>query len=341
MNKADPKRTFRPACRWAVLVLLIFAQSLRAQDMPGRFLFIFDTSSDMKNRIKAEQLEVNQLLATSMGGQLQEGDSIGVWTFDQTLHAGQFPLVSWAPDSARDTANGINKFLDDQHYSGNTSFAALQPVLGQVMQSSPRLTIIIFCDGEDAIKWTPYNDGVNQLFQERKSTQEHTKQPFILLIRSQLGQFAGCTMNFPPGMLNFPSFPPMPLPPQANPALNQPAPKPLPPAPVVPLIIVGTNVMDQGSSPENAGSTNAPPPVVTVTNVVTTTNTVTLTQTNTVMFTNTPPVATSDNSHFNRKEALAVGAGLLIAAAGLIALAVSRSRRADRTSLITHSMRKD
>jgi len=292
----------------------------------------------MKNRVKAEQFEINQLLATGMNGQLHDGDSIGVWTFDQTLHAGQFRLVSWAPESARDIANNINKFLGSQHFSGNTSFAALQPLLGRVMQSSPRLTLIIFCDGEDTIKWTPYNDGVNQLFQERKTAQTRAKQPFILLLRTQFGQFVGCTMNFPPGMLNFPDFPPLP---QPKPAVTPPAPKPLPPAPVIPLIIVGTNVMNQEPASGNTAPASAPPPVVTVTNVVTKTNTVTWTQTNTVILTNTPPATSSDNSHFNRTGALAVGAALLIAAAGLITLAVSRRRNASQSSLITRSMRKD
>jgi hypothetical protein len=139
--------------------------------------------------------------------------------------------------------------------------------------------------------------------------------------------------------LNFPNFPPLPPPPQTNPEATQAASPPTPP-PVVPLIIVGTNVMNQEPASGNAASANAQP-VMTVTNVVTKTNTVTLTQTNTVTLTNTLPAATPDNSNFNHKGALAVGAGLLIAAAGLITLAVSRRRNANQSSLITRSMRKD
>ena len=35
------------------------------------------------------------------------------------------------------------------------------------------------------------------------------------MLRSQLGKFVGCTVNFPPGNLNLPEFPPLPLPPPA------------------------------------------------------------------------------------------------------------------------------
>jgi hypothetical protein len=346
MSQTCPNRTFRPAWSlWLFLALLFLGQNVRAQDLDSRFLFIFDTSSDMKSRVKAEQFEMNQLLATAMNGQLHDGDSIGVWTFDQTVHAGQFPLLQWSSDSAHDIADNINKFIRDQHYSGTTSFAALKSLVGRVTQNSPRLTIIIFSDGEDNIRWTPYDNGINQIFQERNLEEKKDRQPFIVLIRSQLGKFTGCTMNIPPGMLNFPDFPPLPPPPQ--PVVTQPAPAPAPPPPApVPLIIVGTNIMNQEPLPEPA---HTPPPTTTVTNFVIQTNTVTLT--NAVTLTNLPippktppPVVTptpSDNSHFSHKGILALGAGFLIAAAGLIALAVSRNRGGDRSSLITRSMRKD
>jgi hypothetical protein len=328
-----------------LLVLLVLGQTVRAQDdVESRFLFIFDTSADMKNRVKAEQYEMNQLLATAMNGQLHDGDSIGVWTFDETVHAGQYPLLQWSADTAHDTADNINKFIRSQHYSGKTSFAALQSLVDRVVQNSPRLTVIIFSDGEDSVLWTPYDNGINQVFQERKLQEAKAKQPFILLIRSQLGQFTGCTMNIPPGMLNFPDFPPLPLPPQ--PVETQPAPAPPTPAPA-PLIIVGTNVMNHEPSAEPANP--PPPPTTTVTNFIMQTNTVTLT--NAVTLTNLPippklppPASTAaspENTPRSHKGLLALGAGFLIAAAGLIALAVSRNRGGDRSSLITRSMRKD
>ena len=51
-----------------------------------------------------------------------------------------------------------------------------------------------------------------------------------------------------------------------------------------------------------------------------------------------PPPGASGPDH---KGALAIGGALLIAAAALGALAIFRSRRTDRSSLITRSMRKD
>jgi hypothetical protein len=338
----DLNRISRP--RWgrpALLALLLLSLPIHAQDSPNRFLFVFDTSSDMKDRIKAEQFEITQLLVTSMNGELHAGDSIGVWTFDQTLHAGQFPLATWSPDNASEIADSLNKFLREQHYSKATGFAALQPVLNTVIKSSPRLTVIIFSDGEDSINWTPYNDGINQMFAQRKANQTKARQPFILVLRSQLGQYIGCTMNFPPGMLNLPDFPPLPQPPpvQAAPA-PAPVPEPAPPA-VKPLIMIGTNILDH-EPPLEPVTQYVPPPKPTNTPPVVTN---TLVVTNTIVLTNvvatTKPAVPPASSTFDRKGALALGVGLLIAAAGLITLAVSRSRQKDSSSLITRSMRKD
>jgi hypothetical protein len=410
----------------------------RAQPEPqivdNRFLFIFDTSAEMKKRLPAVQAEVNGLMSASMGGQLRTGDSLGVWTFDQDLRTGQFPLQHWRPEDAMTIASSINKFVGKQHYANGTRFNVLQPQLNQVIQNSGRLTVLIFCDGEDEINWTPYDDGINRVFQQRLAEQKRTRQPFVLVLRTQLGQYAGCTMNFPPGMVSVPEFPPPPAP-------VSPPPLAPPPAPVIkppigpPLIIIGTKVetnwppapapappLPTNPSPVTpanvvpATPTNpvTPPPTIVVpttptnpvapplptnpvpavqtnaapassansfaptnfvapknliapppptnpapaiqTNAapappadlfaptnsapVTPTNLVSTPPSNPMTFTN-PVAPSSKDSGPDHKGALVIGVALLIAAGALAALAIFRSRRTDRGSLITRSMRKD
>jgi len=331
------------AVAFALFAGLFFIPAGRAQPEPqitdSRFLFIFDTSADMKKRLPAVRVEITELMSTSMGGQLRAGDSLGVWTFDQDLRAGQFPLQYWRAEDAVTIASSISMFVDKQHYAKGTRFDALQPLLDQVIHDSGRLTVLIFCDGEDDIKWTPYNAGINRVFQQRLAEQKKTRQPFVLVLRTQRGQYAGCTVNFPPGMVTFPEFPPLPPPPVPT---NTP-----PPAPVVkppsrsPLIIIGTKV-ETNWPPTPAPLMPTNPAPVTPTNVapVTPTNVVPIVPTNLVAPTNLvePP---AENPGLSRKGALAIGGALLIAAGALAALAVFRSRRTNRNSLITRSMRKD
>jgi hypothetical protein len=335
----------------AVLLAGIFlVPALRAQPteqtVQGRFLFIFDTSSAMKNRVDSVQKALNAMLATSISGQLHSGDSIGVWTFNQDLSAGNFPLQTWNADAAVMIASNLTKFVGNQRYAKIARFEALQPLLNQVVQGSERLTVLIFCDGTVKASGTPFDAGINQMFQQKLSEQSKAREPFVILLRSQLGKFTGCAMSLPPAPLNIPAFPPWPPPP--------PPPKPTnPPPPVVTsvvpsLIVIGTKVSTNLPPPEtNSPPTNAPapPPVIPppVVATVQPTNAPPAPATNPVVAKIMPTAPTNapalppDNSGSGDKNFLVVGAGLLGAA---IALGIVVRLRAHRkvSSLITRSM---
>ncbi len=222
-----------------------------AQKVDSRFLFVFDTSSEMKHRVTAVQNAVNSILATSVSGQLHSNDSIGVWTFAQQLQTGQFPLQRWNPDHAVTTASNINAFVHSQRYAKKTSFDVLLPLLGKVVQSSERLTVVIFCDGYGVFKGTPYDIGINQVFQQRQVERHKAQQPIVIVLHSQLGQYVDCMVSFPPQSVSFPPFPPLPEPVAEAPAV---VPAPAPPRPSVPpLIIIGT-------PPTNRAAAAAPAP---------------------------------------------------------------------------------
>ncbi len=248
MTKTFSNKLFHGA--WICLALPVaffFVPGIHAQPAGGavesRWLLVFDTSSEMKQRLPQVQAEINNLLAQGMSGRLQPRDSIGVWTFGDSPRTGQFPLQIWAPENAAATASSINKFIGSQRYANSTRFDELIPLLNQVVQNSGRLTVLIFCDGNGTITGMPYDDGINRLFQQRQAAQKNTRQPFVIVLRSQLGKYTGCSVNFPPGMVNLPDFPPVPPPPAPTnaPPLPTPPPEPLPLI-GAPLVIVGTNV---------------------------------------------------------------------------------------------------
>ena len=246
-----------------VLAGIFLAPALRAQPaarkVDNRFLLIFDTSSDMRQRMPAVQKALETLLAASMNGQLHLNDSIGVWTFDQNLHTGQFPLQYWVPENAPTIASNITKFVKKQLYLNKTDFAALQPLLNQVVQRSERLTVLIFCDGNGEIHGTPYDAGINQIFRRRQSERQKERLPIIVGLRSQRGQYAGCMVSFPPQPVSLPEFPPLPEVAYAPPVANTPA-SPSPPRSSVPsLIIIGTPHTNRVPPALKPAPTNPPP----------------------------------------------------------------------------------
>lgn len=316
----------------------------------GRYLLIFDTSSAMKARVPATQYTVERLLFSMMNGQLHPGDTIGVWTFDRKLRAGEFPLHHWLPQNAALIASNITNFVERQHYSKSTRFDAIMPAVNNLVRSSERLTVLIFCDGEEEIKGTPFDGAINSVFKQNERALRKADQAFIVVLRSQLGQYIGYTVNSSAIGVNFPDFPPLPSPPPVAPVKTN-SPPPPPPTPVVktpPLVIIGTNVgtnllpplpaksvlsnpppakvesnpppVESLLSPTNARPTNAAPPKVAETH------------------TNAPGPA-EQNSGLSRNGALRIGAVLLAAVVVVIIFALIRSRKRSRGSLISRSMK--
>jgi len=357
----------------ALLAGMFLAPVLRAQPaartVDNRFLLIFDNSTEMKRRLPAVEKALDILLATSVNQQIRSGDSLGVWTFDQTLHAGQFPLQAWDPDDAETISSNIITFVSQQRHAKTTSFAALHPLLDQVVQDSERLTVLIFCDGAGEIHGTPYDTGINQIFKQRQAERQQERAPIVIGLRSQRGQYVGCVVSFPPKPISVSTFPPLPEPvPIPPPVTNAPP----PPPPVPPLIIIGTkheskppvpppppvltnlsapNISPVPPSPQlqpTTPATNVPPPPSAQSGIPAPVVESSLNQPPAPATESKPPVAQTNVVAAPAANSTAGGNGGLIIAVVLMALAVGlvflmwhRSQAAPPASLITRSMNEE
>jgi hypothetical protein len=328
----------------AVLALLVFSASSPAQTNTGggRWLLVFDTASTMKNRLPATEAAVKHFFSTRADGQLETGDSVGVWTFDREINA-RFPTFTWMPEQAAESVSNLVAFLHRQPYQTESQIKIFQTPLNRIVADSQRLTVVLFTDGQGAIFGTPYDLGINQTFRDGRGERKKFRQPFIVILRSQLGKFIGCTVNFPPGNLNLPAFPPPPEPPR----LATPPPAPVviapSPAPVASLVIVGTHVSTNTNdlaeksvaapvqpmplvktNPPSA-PTNLPPVKAEVKSISAPTN-------------NIQSIAASSTANEQSGWLIYVVIGLL--AVALVAVLGLRARRPE-SSLITTSMEDD
>lgn len=376
-------KSFAFAAGWLCGLMLLAAGSrvVHAQteqpEQPARWLLVFDTSSAMKKYLPGTEAAVRQFLSAAANGQLKKDDSVGVWSFGRKINS-QFKTYNWEPESSSLIVSNLLVYLNQQRYSGDSSLSALQLPLSRVIAGSERLTIVIFCDGESQIHFTPYDDGINQNFHDGLDERKENQQPFVVVVRSQLGKFIGCTVSYPPGNLNLPDFPPLPAPPPAKP----PPPKPevVHKAEPAPLIIVGTKVGTNAHSltetvpappkPAAVAPTNPPAAVKTpavektpVQPAASTIGAAKQVQTNvaavpvpaapvsTAITTQatapvtTPPAASnaakvvaSEKPDRQTGVLILIGVGLLLAALVLVGILV-RSARRPRSSLITSSMR--
>jgi hypothetical protein len=353
-------------CPFIFAVLLagiILAPAARAQsaapNVNGRFLLIFDTSSDMKRCLPAVQKALNDMLAASTNAQLHPGDTIGVWTFDQDLRRGQFQLQRWEPENAAVIASNISAFVGSQRYSKKTSFDALMPLLNQTVERSERLTVLLFCDGQGEIHGTPYDVGISNTFQQRRTERQKARLPIVVGLRSQRGQYAGCMLSFPPQPVSLPAFPPLPEavhePPKAADAST-------PRSSAPPLIIVGTTITNRVPPPApkpppvpKPALTNPPPMVIISTPTPVVANEVKppavepFTQTGAVPAQSpiaAAPLATTnaitpppESPGIGRKGALAIGVAFL--AGGLTVFMFRRTRKTSGDNPGDHSLKKE
>jgi hypothetical protein len=345
----------------ALLAGIFWGSATQAQTpahaVESRYLLVFDTSSAMKKRLPATQVTVNRLSFSMMNGQLQPGDSIGVWTFDSKLRAGQFPLQRWLPENAATIASNITTFVKQEHYSKSTRFDAMMPFLDGLVRDSDRLTVLILCDGDGEIQGTPFDDAINAIFKQNQRAFEETKQPFIVVLRTQFGQYVGYTMNSSATGVNFPEFPPLPQPPAptATVKTNSSPPPPPPVTEAPPLVIVGTNVGTNLLPPTkskpvltNPPLTN-PPPTTTESNPPPPAES--LNPTNAALINTAPlkiaetqtnaPAMLTENPKLSGNGALTTALIFLVAAGALVVFMLRRSHKTNQGSIITRSMKKD
>src|SRR5436190_2758194 len=80
----------------------------------NRYLLVLEISRSMNSRADGTLRAIQQLLVSGMGGQMKTGDSLGIWTYNNELNTGHFPLQYWSPKTQRSTVENALAFLQAQ-----------------------------------------------------------------------------------------------------------------------------------------------------------------------------------------------------------------------------------
>ena len=170
----------------------------------NRCLLIVETSRAMQRRAGSIVDVIQDLVITGLHRQFQAGDTFGLWTFSDTLQAGQFPLQVWSPENGGEVAGGIVQFLKGQKYTKTGSFEKIWPALMYVVERSERLTVVLLCSGEGKVAGTPFDQQINDFFQRLRSQQQKARTPFVIVFSTYKGRMVDCTLNAPPWPLELP-----------------------------------------------------------------------------------------------------------------------------------------
>src|SRR5208337_359510 len=91
------------------LFVLAFRPALAAPPAPpaaatppaNRYLFIVDTCDTGQSRFNATLQAVRDLLNSGICGQAREGDTLGLWTFNESASTSHFTLQRWSAGQQR------------------------------------------------------------------------------------------------------------------------------------------------------------------------------------------------------------------------------------------------
>jgi hypothetical protein len=233
-----------------VILLGLFCALLPAKGFgqsSNRWLFVFNTSSAMRDRAKGVQAVTQDLLTTAMHGNIRQGDSIGIWTFDAKLNAEEAPLQNWHADTAIGVVQNTLRFVSSHPYKNSAAFGDVLTNMLRVIKMSDVITVILISDGSESFKGTPSDAQLNTFYKKNYSPQKRAHMPVVTVLRGENGRITTNTVNLAPWPVDIPPVP-VQIVTKAAPAKAAPA-KPVPP-PVVPsLVIIGKKAQSTTNVP--------------------------------------------------------------------------------------------
>ena len=245
-----------------ILASAIFSSSAREQTAPAgdRYLIIVETAKAMKPAIQATRQCVQDLLATGLNGKLRTGDTLGLWTYNNNLHTGEFPMQVWNPARTNEIAGRVDAFLKQQRCRDIAWNSDMLAALFQVIANSDGITVLIFSDGAQPLQGTPFDAVINQVYAKHRDELRAAKIPFVTVLQARGGKIVNGIVNPGRSPVNIPKLPPAPKP---APAVVKDKPAPPVPAPVKTNASLIVDYSSSNTVPVVAlPATNLPPPPV-------------------------------------------------------------------------------
>lgn len=305
-----------PTLSWlfCAAALVLAALPGRADDAPkvskqpeNRFLFVIDNSHSMRGYAKAVAQSVVDLMNSDMRGEFRQGDTLGLWLYNDRLDP-QYPMQVWSKSDKDAILTQMATYLLAISYEKFAHFDKVMPALNKVIKGSERITIILISDGSSSVHGTPFDKDIRKLQKKYERELRAAGEPLITVLAARDGAVFDYTINYPG---------PVAIPHTANPeepvVTNAPAapvaavPVPATNAPPKPLhsIILShhTNVVDETDEPltpvpvatptlsHSVKVVPAPPPVVSVATPPLTQPAIISTPPPVVAQTNPPPAA--------------------------------------------------
>lgn len=211
----------------------------------ARFLFIVDTSASMKSIDSGTRQTVFDLIFSGIDGYMRTGDTFGVWTYNDQIVAGRYPMKVWDAEDAVDQASNATLFVREQEYAGDNRIEELMMKLSGVSRAATNVNVLLITDGDTKMQGTPVDREINSVYTQRNKERKAAKKPFITTLIVENGRIVNGFVTLA-GEANY--LPPRPAPaPAVVSPVTRAATNPVAPAPFV----VATIPVQTAQAPSN------------------------------------------------------------------------------------------
>ena len=240
---------------FAALCLSAQQQTPTTASPSSRYLFVVNTSRAMQLRAAGVQKAITDLIGSGMGGQLRRGDTIGIWTYNEDLYTGRFPLQKWSPETKEEITLNVANFIKNQRYEKKANLEKVLPTLQKIVQASGFIAVVLVSDGDEKIHSTPFDAPINKYYSLWRDQQRKAQMPLLTVLRAQSGEITHYAMNTAPWPVEMP-----PLAPELKALIEAEkiAAQAPPKSPVPPLIISGKKLREERGEKANVDNSGTP-----------------------------------------------------------------------------------
>src|SRR5713101_2401951 len=154
----------------------------------NRFLFVVATSQSMERFEHSGRQAVFDLIYSGIDSQMRAGDTYGVWTFSDQIHAGVFPIQVWNPKATLQLASRAGLFLKAQKYGNGARLDRVMAKMLPLIQSVKDVNVLIISDGESRFKGTPFDDPLNSTCQKISFNARRARKPLVTTLVARDGK---------------------------------------------------------------------------------------------------------------------------------------------------------
>lgn len=246
--------------KWIVITLLcgMVAASAAPSEPPkptgNRYLLVVDTSSAMGKLEHGGRQAVFDLIHSGLQEMMRPGDTFGVWTFQEEVYAGVFPIQVWNPAERVALASRVGTFLKGHPYKGKARLDAAFSRVMTLVRGVKDVNIIFVCSPNAQTK----DLGPFPAWEQQAPRAKKAKKPVIIGMAALDGQIAHRSiviegdpldLPVPPPQLAITNSPPLIVITNAAPKVAR-----------APIIMQGPQKPQPGEAPANTNAVAEAPP---------------------------------------------------------------------------------